>query len=202
MPRPPHSERAHSLFGAVAGHEPRHHLVAYIDGGARGNPGPAGFGVLLQDESGHEVARLSEFLGTQTNNYAEYSALLGVLTYAVNHGPKAMKVFSDSELLVKQIRGEYKVSSPALKELYRRAKSLIDLLDYFDIRHVLREKNRVADHLANLAMDRGAGRSVNSNQVTEREVNGRVENGVVEFLGPPLPNGTLVKVRAVRPPKP
>ena len=147
------------------------------------------------------MAELSEFLGTQTNNYAEYSGLLAALNYTFRHGFKALKAISDSELMVKQINGEYKVSSPALKELYGRAMKMVDQFDYFEIRHVLREKNREADRLANLAMDRGAGQKTSNSgevggaTVVSPEVNGRVHNGVVEFLGTPLPEGTLVKVR-------
>ncbi len=97
-------------------------------------------------------------LGHQTNNYAEYSALLAALNYTLRHGFKALKVISDSELLVKQISGEYKVSSPTLKELHGRAVKMLDQLDYFDIKHVLRERNREADRLANVAMGSGIAR--------------------------------------------
>src|ERR1700685_4856564 len=109
-------------------------LVAYIDGGARGNPGPAGYGVVIQDEAARPVAELSEYLGRQTNNYAEYSGLLAALNYTIRHDLKALKVVSDSELMVKQINGEYKVSSPTLKELHERAMKLIDQLDFFVIK--------------------------------------------------------------------
>src|SRR5215472_5531216 len=88
---------------------PAHYLIAYTDGGARGNPGPAGFGVVLQDETGRKIAGLSQYLGHQTNNVAEYQGLIAALEYAVERGPRALKVISDSELLVKQVRGEYKV---------------------------------------------------------------------------------------------
>src|SRR5947199_9089042 len=86
--------------------------VAYIDGGARGNPGPAGYGVVITDASGKKLEELSQFLGHRTNNFAEYSGLLAALDYAVRNGLKDFKVLSDSELLVKQILGEYKVRSP------------------------------------------------------------------------------------------
>src|SRR5580704_4279440 len=129
------------------------YLVANVDGGARGNPGPAGYGVVIEDEMGRPVAELSEYLGHQTNNYAEYSGLLAALSYAIRHGFKALKVVSDSELMVKQINGDYKVSSPTLRELYEQAMKKIDQLDCFDLKHVLREKNKDADRLANLAMD-------------------------------------------------
>lgn len=143
------------LFPAAAQPAPDSYLLAHIDGGARGNPGPAAYGVVIQDEKGNKVASLSNYLGHRTNNYAEYSGLLAALQYAVDHGHKTLKVISDSELLVRQLRGQYKVKNPTLLELYGRAKQLISKLDRFEIGHVLREKNREADKLANEAMDRG-----------------------------------------------
>lgn len=132
--------------------------MAHIDGGARGNPGPAGYGVVVQDESGRPVAEFSEYLGHQTNNYAEYMGLLAALSYAGEHPAKALKVVSDSELMVKQIKGEYKVRSENLLELYQRAKQMIRPLQWFSIQHTLREGNRDADRLANKAMDEGSRR--------------------------------------------
>lgn len=180
-------------------------LVANIDGGARGNPGPAGYGVVIEDEVGQPVAELSDYLGRQTNNYAEYSALLAALSYAIRHGFKALKVVSDSELMVKQINGQYKVSSPTLKQLYEQAMKKIDQLDCFEIRHVLREKNRDADRLANLAMDRGMEKKApimadpaNISVAGLFEVKGVVRNGAVQFLGEPFPEGTLVKIRVAK----
>jgi hypothetical protein len=115
-------------------------------------------------------------------------------------------VISDSELMVKQIRGEYKVNNPTLKELHGRAMTVIEQLDYFEIKHVLREKNRDADRLANLAMDRGIAKKAPAVTATgvggiasvAPELNGVVRDGVVQFMGNPLPDGTLVKVRAVK----
>ena len=189
------------LFDRTKSTTPTHFLVAHIDGGARGNPGPAGFGVVLYDEKGRTVAELSEYLGKQTNNYAEYSGLLAALDYALQHSCTALKVFSDSELMVKQIKGQYKVNHPALKELHGKARAMIARLDSFAITHVLREKNRDADRLANQAMDRGTGRVSDAvgQPSPPREVNGVVRNGVVEFLGTTLPEGTFVKVRAAKP---
>jgi ribonuclease HI len=138
---------------------PAQYLVAHIDGGARGNPGPAGYGVVLQDQDGRRLAGLSEYLGHRTNNYAEYRGLLAALNYSLAHGPRALKVISDSELMVRQIKGVYKVRNAALLELYLQAQQLIRQLDWFDIGHVLRESNREADRLANQAMDRGQGRT-------------------------------------------
>jgi ribonuclease HI len=181
-------------------------LVAYVDGGARGNPGPAGYGVAIEDEAGRPVAGLSEFLGRQTNNYAEYSGMLAALDYALQHGVKVLKVVSDSELMVKQIKGQYKVNNATLKDLHTRARRLIDQLDRFEIRHVLREKNREADRLANEAMDRGMSKrpvtapaSAAATVSAPSESNGVVRHGVVQFLGTPLPDGTLVKVRIAKP---
>src|SRR5271169_3861510 len=123
------SFRSKEFFGGANMSTPFGYLVAHIDGGARGNPGPAGYGVMVEDEMGRPVAELSEYLGKQTNNYAEYSGLLAALTYALKNGPKALKVFSDSELMVKQIKGQYKVNNPALKELHGKARRMIGDLD-------------------------------------------------------------------------
>jgi ribonuclease HI len=197
--------RSQEFDGGAIDSSDEGYLVAYIDGGARGNPGPAGYGVVIEDEIGRPVAELSEFLGRQTNNYAEYSGLLAALNYTLRHDFKALKVVSDSELMVKQLNGEYKVSNPTLKELHARAMKMIDQLDYFEIKHVLREKNRDADRLANLAMDRGIAKKAPAVSATDvggvasvvPELNGVVRNGVVEFMGNPLPDGTLVKICAV-----
>ncbi len=134
-------------------------ITAHCDGGARGNPGPAGFGAQITDANGNVIAELSEFLGFRTNNFAEYSGLLASLDYALNHGHKSLRVISDSELMVKQIQGKYKVNSPDLKPLWQEAKSRIARLDRFEITHALRHKNKDADRLANEAMDRGMKRA-------------------------------------------
>src|SRR5271156_3141552 len=134
-------------------------ITAYCDGGSRGNPGPSGFGVYVQDEAGKAVAELSEFLGKQTNNYAEYSGLLAALNFALEKGHTKLRVVSDSELMVKQIKGQYRVNSPELRPLYDEAKRRIAGLEQFRIEHVLRGKNKEADRLAHVAMDRGMGRS-------------------------------------------
>jgi ribonuclease HI len=143
------------LFGAPVERVPENYLVAHIDGGARGNPGPAGYGVFLEDVEGRPIAELSKYLGRQTNNYAEYSGLLAALEYALNHEWKAIKVLSDSELQVCQLKGIYKVKHPGLRELYDRAQSMIRQLRWFLVEHVRRERNRDADRLANQAMDQG-----------------------------------------------
>ena len=179
---------------------PEHYLVAHSDGGARGNPGPAGYGVVVKDESGRKVAALSEYLGHQTNNFAEYQGLIAALEYAIEHGPKALKVISDSELLVRQIKGIYKVKNAVLQDLHGRAKQLIAQLDWFSIGHALREHNQEADRLANEAMDKGMGRSgavVSAAQPASQrsEFEGVVRGGKVELIGGSLPEGARVQVR-------
>ncbi|HWC16608.1 MAG TPA: ribonuclease HI family protein [Terriglobales bacterium] len=137
---------------------PAEWVTANVDGGARGNPGPAGYGVYIRDAKGVPIAQLSHYLGHKTNNVAEYSALLAALEYAVAHGYRALRVISDSELMVRQMTGQYRVSSPDLKPLYDRACGLVRQLDKFAIEHVLRARNQHADRLANEAMDRGMGK--------------------------------------------
>jgi ribonuclease HI len=180
---------------------PGKYLVAFSDGGARGNPGPAGYGVVIQDETGKRVAALSEYVGHQTNNVAEYQGLLAALEYATKHGHKALKVISDSELLVKQTKGIYKVKNAALQDLHARAKELIAQLDWFSIGHVLRGKNQEADALANAAMDKGMGRSSAPPPLAapaKQEFNGIVRNRKIELLDGELPEGTHVQVRVKR----
>ena len=185
---------------------PAHYLIAHSDGGARGNPGPAGYGVVIKDESGRTVAALSEYLGHQTNNFAEYQGLIAALEYALKHGPKALKLISDSELLVRQIKGIYKVKNATLQDLHARAKELIKQLDWFSIGHALRQHNQEADRLANEAMDRGMGRSgerVAADDPPPRptarslpqEFEGIVRQGKVELENGSLPDGTRVQVR-------
>ena len=148
-----------SLFPNAKPSTPKSYLIAHSDGGARGNPGPAGYGVVIQDQAGQKVAALNQYLGHQTNNFAEYQGLIAALEYALAHGHKALKVISDSELLVRQIKGIYKVKNSTLKDLHGRAKELIAQLEWFNIDHALREHNREADRLANEAMDKGTGRA-------------------------------------------
>jgi ribonuclease HI len=179
---------------------PEQYLIANTDGGARGNPGPAGYGVVIHDSTGKKVAALSQYLGRQTNNFAEYQALIGALEYAVEHGPKALKVISDSELMVRQIKGIYKVKDPTLRDLHARASQLIRQLNWFDIEHVLRGKNREADELANAAMDKGSGQrpSPSPSQTSTPEFEGVVRDGKIELLNGRLPEGSRVQVRAKR----
>lgn len=122
--------------------------IAYIDGGSRGNPGPAGAGVYFPG-----IVSVAEYLGEQTNNFAEYTALVTALKFAVAMGCDDLEVFSDSELVVKQIRGEYKVRNPNIIPLYQSAKMWMRLIGRCSIEHVRREFNKDADRLANDAMD-------------------------------------------------
>jgi ribonuclease HI len=180
-------------------------IVAYCDGGSRGNPGPAGFGVYIQGSDGRVLAELSEYLGARTNNFAEYSALLAALEFAITNGHRNLRVVSDSELMVKQMKGQYRVNSPELRPLYNEARRRVSQVDHFQIQHVLREKNRHADRLANLAMDRGMGRAPAASPapapVPEPAppskavmLRGLVKGGVVHVLGGELPDGIFVKV--------
>jgi len=172
-------------------------ITAFCDGGSRGNPGPAGYGVYLQDENGQKVAELSEYLGKKTNNFAEYSGLLAALDYALAHGHSHLKAVADSELLVKQIKGQYRVNSPELRPLYEEARRRIAQLEGFQIQHVLREKNRHADRLANLAMDKGTGRSLPSGNAAASKpeaLRGFVKGGVIHLIEGELPDGVFVKV--------
>jgi ribonuclease HI len=205
---PSHSSGQSGSLFSVHGNSPAHYLVAHTDGGARGNPGPAGYGVVIEDEARRKVARLSEYLGHQTNNFAEYQAVIAALEYALEHGPKALKVISDSELLVRQIKGIYKVKNPTLQDLHARAKQLIAQLEWFSIGHALREHNQEADRLANEAMDKGMGRAasdllargtsassrVQTGHSPAQEFEAVVQNGVVD-VGGKLPDGTRVQLR-------
>ena len=181
-------------------------FTAHCDGGSRGNPGPAAFGAVIEDPGGRVVARLSEYLGRQTNNYAEYQGLLAVLSWAAEHGARRLRVISDSELMVRQMSGRYKVSSPALLPLWQEARRRAASLDAFEMRHTLREGNKEADRLANEAMDQGMGKtgpSASSRSASQsgaqpprsRQVlEGYVKNGVVHLLEGELPDGVFVKV--------
>lgn len=129
--------------------------IANIDGASRGNPGPASYAVVLRDPQGKIVLELAKNIGRETNNVAEYFALLAALDYATTHNIAALRIRSDSELLVRQMQGRYKVKSADLKPLHERAAKLARQLQYFAIEHVRRELNRDADALANVALDSG-----------------------------------------------
>ena len=139
-----------SLFGETQGGS----AIANIDGGSRGNPGPAGYGVRVEQPDG-TIVEIKEFLGTCTNNVAEYSGLLAALRWAVEHGISQLRIRSDSELLIKQMRGEYRVKNPGLQPLYEEARALARAIGRVTFEHVRREFNTDADRLANEAMDQG-----------------------------------------------
>jgi len=128
-------------------------IVAYIDGGARGNPGPAGFGVRIEQADGTLIEEFCEAVGIATNNVAEYRALIGALEWARRNGHHRLHVRSDSQLLVQQMRGVYKVKHPGLQPLNAKARALAAEIGRVTFEHVAREQNSRADRLANLAMD-------------------------------------------------
>lgn len=125
----------------------------YTDGGARGNPGPAGAGALLLDGNGKEVEAISAYLGKMTNNQAEYRALLLGLQAAIDNDVRNLEVRMDSELIVKQMKGEYKVKHPDMKVLYAQAKTLVENFETISFHHIRREFNSDADALVNQAID-------------------------------------------------
>ena len=165
--------------------------IANIDGASRGNPGPAAYAVVLRDAEGMIVLELAKKIGRETNNVAEYYALLAALDYAVNQGISALRVRSDSELLVRQMQGRYKVKSPELKPLHERASKLARQLGYFAIEHVRRELNRDADALANVALDSG-----NVSTATATPVPGAAAVSISRPLPAPAP--TAAPVSAAR----
>ncbi|MDO8618030.1 MAG: ribonuclease HI family protein [Candidatus Uhrbacteria bacterium] len=137
------------------------HLILHTDGGARGNPGPAGIGVVIKNaETGEIVEQHSEFIGHTTNNQAEYRAVILGLRRCVALGATEVEVVADSELLIKQAKGEYKVKNRELASRYVEMKNLETHIGRVRYRHVRREKNKEADALANAAMDKGMRRSV------------------------------------------
>jgi ribonuclease HI len=125
----------------------------HADGGARGNPGPAGIGVVLEDDRGEVIERLGQGIGAATNNVAEYRALIAGLELALARGVTDIQVFLDSELVVSQMKGEWKIKKDSLRTLAARASSLLQRFDSYTIAHVPRERNADADKLANEGMD-------------------------------------------------
>jgi ribonuclease HI len=196
--------------------------VANIDGASRGNPGPASYAVVLRDPQGKIILELAKNIGRETNNVAEYFALLAALDYAATHGITALRIRSDSELLVRQMQGVYKVKSPDLKPLQERAAKLARQLQYFAIEHVRRELNKDADALANVALDAGGTAKI-ENRKTETEnqpvggaapqqitarpklpraLRARYSNGTLVLRAPlDLPEGTEVVLEVTLPPK-
>jgi len=137
-------------------------LIAYIDGGARGNPGPAGFGVRIEQPEGTLVEEFAEPIGTATNNVAEYRGLIAALEWTRAHGYRELHVRSDSLLLVQQMLGAYKVKNPGLQPLHAKASALAAAIGRVTFEHISRSLNAHADRLANAAMDRAAGKAANA----------------------------------------
>ena len=147
-------DHAHEpLPGLAAGHHQS--LILEADGGSRGNPGPSGAGAVLLNSNGEVVCQMKKFLGRTTNNVAEYQGLLMGLGAALQAGAERLEVRLDSELLVKQLNGAYQVRSPHLKPLYEQARRLLAGFAYAEVKHIPRERNSLADALANQAMDAG-----------------------------------------------
>ncbi len=190
--------------------------IANIDGASRGNPGPAAYAVVIRDPDAKRVLELAKKFGRDTNNVAEYYALLAALDYATTHGILALRIRSDSELLVRQMQGRYKVKSADLKPLYERASILSRQLKYFAIEHVRREHNTDADALANVALDSGPVNS-SSLEVKREEpraaahpkapsrllkIRARYVNGVLIPTVPlEIPEGTELLLDVHTPPK-
>lgn len=205
MPRRSTTPRGKGLFGDAVP-DPKPAAVAYranIDGGSRGNPGPAAYGVLIRDGRGEIVARLKKYIGRFTNNVAEYYGLIAAMDYAQSRGIRALRIESDSELLVKQMRGQYKVKSADLQPLFERAQKMSKAFDSFRIDHVFREQNREADALANEALDEtegkvsrpSASKSEPAANAGPRRVKARFRGGVLYLLEDvELPDGMVVDV--------
>ncbi len=214
MPRRPPAPHGKGLFGDTAS-EPKPTTAAYranIDGGSRGNPGPASYGVVIRDGKGEVIAKLKKYIGRMTNNVAEYYGLIAALDYAQTHGVRALRVESDSELLVKQMRGQYKVKSEDLRPLFERAKKMSQMFDSFRIEHVYREQNREADALANEALDETEGGVPSARSTAKpesrakpepRRLRVRFQSGVLYPLEDvELPDGTVVEILYRPLPKP
>jgi ribonuclease HI len=184
--------------------------IANIDGASRGNPGPASYAVVIRNADGEVVEKLAKNIGSQTNNVAEYYGLIAALDYATSRNISALRIRSDSELLVRQMQGRYKVKSADLKPLFERAAKMAKQIPYFAIEHVRREYNTDADALANVALD-SAGvpkfertpakpavpRTAAPAAAHEkpRIFRGRMTNGALELSGQiDLPEGTEIEV--------
>jgi ribonuclease HI len=229
MPKRAPTPRGKDLFGD-APVPPKPAAAAYrinIDGGSRGNPGPAAYGVIIRDGSGEIVAKLKKYIGRMTNNVAEYYGLIAALDYAESHSVKTIRIESDSELLVKQMRGQYKVKSEDLRPLFERALKMSKAFESFRIEHVYREQNREADALANEALDeteaKAPGGAVtkkaaapaaksepasaklepSSSKPEPRKIQARFRGGVLYLLEDvELPDGMVVDVSIHLRPKP
>jgi len=208
MPKRPPASKGKSLFAEAAPEpKPAAAAAAYrinIDGGSRGNPGPAAYGILIRGANGGVVAKLKKYIGRFTKNVAEYYGLIAAMDYAQSHGVRAIRIESDSELLVKQMRGQYRVKSADLQPLYERAQKMSRAFDSFRIDHVYREQNREADALANEALDETEGKPANPatpakpnspDRTGPRRIPARFRGGVLYLLEDVgLPDGSVVEV--------
>ena len=205
-PSTPKGPKGKGLF-AETPPEPKHAAAAYranIDGASRGNPGPAAYGVVIRDVRGEIAAKLKKYIGRSTNNVAEYYSLIAAMDYAQSHGIRALRVESDSELLVKQMRGLYKVKSTDLQPLFERARKMSQTFESFRIEHVYREQNREADALANEALDDTEGKPPRpataakpgaAEMAGTRRIPARYRGGILYLLEDVgLPDGTVVEV--------
>ena len=224
MPKRPPTSRGKDLFADAPAVPKPAVAAAYrinIDGGSRGNPGPAAYGVIIRDGSGQIVAKLKKYIGRMTNNVAEYYGLIAALDYAESHSVKAIRIESDSELLVKQMRGQYKVKSEDLRPLFERALKMSKTFESFRIEHVYREQNREADALANEALDETEAKAPGGTAATKktaapaaksepasskpepRKIQARFRGGVLYLLEDvELPDGMVVDVSIHLRPKP
>ena len=163
--------------------KPKEVYVAHVDGASRGNPGPSSYAVIIRSSDGQIVFQLGKYLGRTTNNVAEYYALITALDYAAAHNIRQLRVRSDSELLVRQMQGRYKVKSAVLKPLHERARKLVSALSFFHIEHISRELNSDADSLANSALDQSSGRAAspasNLSATSFKSFRARFRNGVL-----------------------
>ncbi len=209
MPRP--SKSASRLFDDSRAGPPPGCITATIDGAARGNPGPAAYGVVFEDAKGKTLAQLSAKLGRATNNVAEYRALLAALDFAHGQGWRSLKVRTDSELLANQVRGRFKVKNADLKLLHQQAHALISTFDYFSVDAVPRKFTRLADKLANAALDgkrvsaearlSRVTRSGTRDAAKPRTIRAVYQDGVLKPLEPlDLPDGSEVEL-LIHPPR-
>jgi ribonuclease HI len=203
MQRSPQNPRGGRLFGEPTPEAKPAAYRANIDGGSRGNPGPASYGVVIRDPKGDILARLKKYIGRTTNNVAEYYGLIAALDYAQSNNIRALRVESDSELLVNQMRGKYKVKSDDLKPLFERAKKMSQELSSFRIDHVYREQNSEADALANEALDEVSGKSSANSSATAalsqrgepKKLKARYYRGLLQLSEPlDLPDDTEVEI--------
>lgn len=166
--------------------------VAYVDGASRGNPGPAAYGVVIYAPDGKKTFQIGKYLGRATNNVAEYYGLITALDYAASHNIRRLRVRSDSELLVRQMHGQYKVKSATLKPMHEHARKLAARFEFFAIEHIRRELNSEADALCNEALDqtgsRAAGppakKSSGTPRAGDRKMKARYVNGALQTAVP------------------